>query len=333
MMEIHKYQIMEKEDKEKNTSTNSIVKKMRLYKDGAIKEFKESRLLVKIIMTAAKDFLKNKEFELSAEDKKFIKDQSTDILKLIPLIALQIFPGSTIATPFIISLGKKLGIKLNSKIPEKYKDKEPNQTDGEIDELVDADGSFLGSNIPMLQQNMHPHKTTDQTVKMSRTTQFPFVRVYYGESEEDQSDKLLDEINYADAFAYEETEDDKTYAECMGTMEDMGIEDFLEKDERCKTFGFDKKLDMELKREKKQGQCKNCFTKRRLSELEKNKMENLIDEIILSKKNKSEDVVSNKADSSVIGKIIKKNLDSIRKIAEKENIDLDKLIRYLKKGE
>ena len=89
MMEIHKYQIMEKEDKEKNTSTNSIVKKMRLYKDGAIKEFKESRLLVKIIMTAAKDFLKNKEFELSAEDKKFIKDQSTDILKLNGFTSIQ----------------------------------------------------------------------------------------------------------------------------------------------------------------------------------------------------------------------------------------------------
>jgi hypothetical protein len=35
----------------------------------------------------------------------------------------------------------------------------------------------------------------------------------------------------------------------------------------------------------------------------------------------------------VIGKIIKRNLDSIRKIAEKENISLDKLVRYLKKGE
>ena len=35
-------------------------------------------------MSAAKQFLKNKDFELSTEDKKFIKDQSTDILKLIP---------------------------------------------------------------------------------------------------------------------------------------------------------------------------------------------------------------------------------------------------------
>ena len=70
-----------------------------------------------------------------------------------------------------------------------------------------------------------------------------------------------------------------------------------------------------------------------MSELEEQKMESLIDEIILSKKNKQEDVVSNKTETNVIGKIIKRNLDSIRKIAEKENISLDKLVRYLKKGE
>jgi hypothetical protein len=332
MKENHKYQIMEKEDKEKKPSVNSIVKKMKSYKDTAIEEFKESRLLVQIIMSAAKSFLKNKNFELSDEDKKFIKDQSTDILKLIPLIAFQIFPGSTIATPFIITLGEKLGMKLNSKVPEKYKKKEAQQPDGELDELVDADGSFLGSNIPILQQNMHPHKTLDQTTRMTRTSQWPFIRVYYGESEEKEG-QLLDEIDIKGAFAYEETEDDRTYDECMGTMKEMGIDEFLERDERCKTFGFDKKLDRELKQEKKQGQCKNCFTKRRLSELEEQKMESLIDEIILSKKNKQEDVVSNKSETNVIGKIIKRNLDSIRKIAEKENISLDKLVRYLKKGE
>jgi len=332
MRENHKYQIIEKEDKEKKPSTSSILKKLKSYKETAVEEFKESRLLVQILMSAAKEFLKNKDFELSAEDKKFIKDQSTDILKLIPLIVFQIFPGSTIATPFIITLGEKLGIKLNSKVPEKYKEKEPKQPEGELDELVDADGTFLGSNIPMLQQNMHPHKTLDQTVRMTRTSQWPFIRVYYGESEEKEG-QLLDEIDMEDAFAYEETEDDKTYDECMGTMEDMGIDEFLERDERCKTFGFDKKLDKELKQEKKRGKCKNCFTKRRLSELEEQKMESLIDEIILSKKNKEDDVISNKTETNVIGKIIKKNLDSIRKIAEKENISLDKLVRYLKKGE
>jgi hypothetical protein len=44
-------------------------------------------------------------------------------------------------------------------------------------------------------------------------------------------------------------------------------------------------LDKQLKHTKrKDGKCKNCFTKRRLSELEKEKMEKMIDEILLSKK-------------------------------------------------
>ena len=54
---------------------------------------------------------------------------------------------------------------------------------------------------------------------------------------------------------------------------------------------INKNLDKQLKQEKKRGICKNCFTKRRLSELEKQKMETLIDEILLSKKNISKDVV------------------------------------------
>jgi hypothetical protein len=316
----------------KKNSISDITSELKKYKDTVVKEFKETRLLVRIVMSAAKDYLKDKDFELSDEDKKFIKDQSADILKILPLIAFQIFPGSTIATPFIIKLGEKLGIKLNSKVPKKYEKEEPNKPDGELDELVDSDGSFLGSNIPILQQNMHPHKTLDQTTRMTRTSQWPFIRVYYGESE-DKGDNIIDEVDYSDAFAYDETEDDKSYKDCMGTMKDMGIDEFLERDERCKSFGFDKKLDKELKQEKKRGRCKNCFTKRRLSELEEQKMNHLLDEILLTKKKKDTDVIKKETEGNVVGKIIKKNLESIRAIAEKEGISIDKLVKYLKSGE
>ncbi len=316
----------------KKNSISDITSELKKYKDTAVKEFKETRLLVRIVMSAAKDYLKDKDFELSDEDKKFIKDQSADILKILPLIVFQIFPGSTIATPFIIKLGEKLGIKLNSKVPKKYEKGETEKTNGELDEFVDSDGSFLGSNIPILQQNMHPHKTLDQTVRMSRTSQFPFIRVYYGESEE-KGENIIDEVDYSDAFAYEETEDDKSYKDCMGTMKEMGVEEFLERNERCQKFGFDQRLDKELKQEKKRGRCKNCFTKRRLSELEEQKMNHLLDEILLTQKKKDTDVIKKETEGNVVGKIIKKNLDSIRAIAEKEGISIDKLVKYLKSGE
>jgi len=291
-------------------------------------EIKETRVLVKIIIKAIKDFLKTKDFDLSDEDKKFIKDQSGDILKLIPLIVFQLVPGSSIATPFILKLAKKAGIRLKSELPKKYATE-----GGELEELVDADGSPIGSDIPILQQPMHPRKTTDVTVIATRQTNNPVVRgyrVYYGESEEEKD--ILDEENMSDAFAYDETENDRTYKECMETMEEMGIEDVIERDERCRTFGFEKKYDKQLKNEKERGQCKNCFTKRRLAELEKQKMDSLLDEIILKKKNKSGDVVKKEDKDSYnpVEKILIRNIESIKKIAEKEGLDINSLLKKLK---
>jgi hypothetical protein len=293
-------------------------------------EIKETRILVRIIIKAVKDYLKTKDFDLSDEDKKFIKDQSGDILKLIPLIVFQLVPGSTIATPFIIKLAKKAGVTLKSELPKKYKDEAEG---GEIDELVDTDGSLIGSEIPILQQPMHPKKTMDVTVIATRQTNNPVVRgyrVYYGESEEGKD--ILDEENMSDAFAYEETENDRTYKECMETMEEMGIEEVIERDERCKTFGFEKKYDRQLKNQKRRGKCKNCFTKRRLAELEKEKMNTLLDEILLKKKKESKDVIKKDDEDSYnpVEKILIRNIESIKKIAEKEGIDINSLLKKLK---
>jgi hypothetical protein len=283
-------------------------------------------------LSSAKQYLKDKDFELSKEEKDFIKDQSGDIAKLIPLIVLQLLPGSTLATPFIIELGKKLGIKLNSKVPEKYKEKE---TDSELAEFVDADGTLLGSNIPMLDQQMHPHKTLDQTVKMARANQWPYYKRYYGESKEDDTENLLDEVDQSESFGFEETEDVSTYDEADEIFKDeLGVEDDMEREERVKRLGFDRNLDKQLKNEKRRGLCKNCFTKRRLSELEKQKMTDLIDEILLKKRKKPNDMVSKDgSEDSPVSKILVKNLESIKKIAEKEGISINKLIKHLKEGE
>lgn len=293
-------------------------------------EIKETRVLVRILIKSVKDYLKTKDFDLSDEDKKFIKDQSGDILKLIPLIVFQLVPGSTIATPFIVKLAKKAGVTLKSELPKKYKEEEEG---GEIDELVDSDGSLIGSEIPILQQPMHPRKTTDVTVIATRQTNNPVVRgyrVYYGESEEEQD--ILDEENMKGAFAYEETEDDSTYKECMRTMKKMGVDDLIERDGRCKTFGFDRKYDKQLKRQKRRGKCRNCFTKKRLAELEKQKMEDLLDEILVKKKKDDKDVIKKDNENSYnpVEKILIRNIESIKKIAEKEGININSLLKKLK---
>jgi hypothetical protein len=318
----------------KKMSTGEITGRLKKYKDGITKEFKETKLLIKIILSSAKNYIKDKDFELSKEEKDFIKDQSGDIAKLIPLIVLQLLPGSTLATPFIIEFGKKLGIKMNSKIPEKYKEKEI-EGEGELAEFVDADGTLLGSNIPMLDQQMHPHKTLDQTVKMARANQWPYYKRYWGESIENNIKNLLDEVDQSESFGFEETEDVSTYDEADEIFKDeLGVEDDMEREERVKRLGFDRNLDKQLKNEKKRGMCRNCFTKRRLSELEKEKMTDLIDEILVKKKKKSNDVVpkDDSEDSPVI-KILIRNIESIKKIADKEGISINKLIKHLKEGE
>lgn len=318
----------------KKMSTGEITGRLKKYKDGITKEFKETKLLIKIILSSAKQYLKDKDFELSKEEKDFIKDQSGDIAKLIPLIVLQLLPGSTLATPFIIELGKKLGIKMNSKIPEKYKEKEI-EGEGELAEFVDADGTLLGSNIPMLDQQMHPLKTLDQTIKMARTNQWPYFKSYYGESIENNIKNLLDEVDQSESFGFEETEDASTYDEADEIFKDeLGVEDDIEREERVKRLGFDRNLDKQLKNEKKRGICRNCFTKRRLSELEKQKMTDLIDEILVKKKKKTNDVVPKyNSEDSPVSKILIRNIESIKKIAEKEGISINKLIKHLKEGE
>ena len=324
-------------DETKNKTTDKVTSDLKRYKNIAVSEAKQTRLLIRILMSSAKEYLKNKDFRIDKEDKEFIKDQSSDLLKLIPLIAFQIIPGSTIATPFIVKLGEKLGMKLNTKIPEKYKNKEEETTDGEMTELVDSDGTFGGSAVPILQLGLHPRKTQDQTVIATRQTNNPFVRgyrVFYGESVESEDEKLLDEIDMSDAFGYEETEDLETYDDADEVLEKMGIEDPFERNDRLETMGFDPKLDAQLKREKKRGVCKNCFTKRRLSEVEKEKMIKMIDEILLKKKKNSEDVINKDGDDETpVTKILKRNLQSIKRIAEKEGININQLIKILKVGE
>jgi hypothetical protein len=322
---------MSDDNKNKEVSQKSVSGYFKKYLDGAKNEMSETRILGKIMSKAILDYKKDGKFNLTDDEKEFIKDQSTDILKLLPLIVFQILPGSTIATPFILELSKKLGIKLNSKVPEKYKNKSE-KTDGEIDEVIGPDGTFSSSSYPILNQLLHPRKTMDQTVRMARTNQWPYIRKYYGESETDESENVIDEDDKSKAFGNDETEDASTFDQANKILKKMGIEDPIERHQRLSVLGFDRELDDELKQEKKHGHCKNCFTKRKLTELEKDKMVKIIDEVILNKKNKSDDVVG-KDNDNTISKILKRNIDSIKKIAEKEGISVNKLIQYFKKSE
>lgn len=231
----------------------------------------------------------------------------------------------------ILKSGKKLSKKfVHNLILSKAKSE--HAPDGEIGELVNPDGSVIGSSIPILNQRNLAKKTMDQTVRMSRANTWPFVRVYYGENKENNG-TTISEIDQSESFGFEETEDAKTYGQASKIMKKMGVDDPIERDERVKRLGFDPKLDKQLKSEKKRGKCKNCFTKRRLSELSKEK----VDEILISKKNKDKEIVKkqkeDKDENDIMLKLLIRNIEAIKRLADKENIDINKLVKHLKQGE
>jgi hypothetical protein len=234
----------------------------------------------------------------------------------------------------ILKSGKKLSKEqVHKLIDSKSKKKE---TDGEIEELVDPDGSIISSSIPILNQRNLAKKTMDQTVRMTKANQFPFIRIYYGESEEGKGN-TISEVDQSESFGFEETEDAPTYDVANKILKKMAVEDPIERDERLKRFGFDRQLDNQLKREKKRGKCKNCFTKRRLAELERQKMDKMLDEILLSKKSKNKDVVKKTKEDTKndtpIYKILMRNIEAVKKLADKEGVDIDELVKRLKQGE
>jgi hypothetical protein len=62
----------------------------------------------------------------------------------------------------------------------------------------------------------------------------------------------------------------------------------------------------------------------------------MIDEILLSKKSKDKDVVNKTKetnDDGVMSKLLIRNIEAIKKLADRENINIDKLVKHLKQGE
>jgi len=199
---------------------------------------------------------------------------------------------------------------------------------GEVSELVDEDGTMLGSRIPLLNLTLTPRKTMDQTIAATRVTNDPITRgyrVYWGESEDEQDD-VLSEVDFSDAFGYEETED-MDFKDSVKTLKKMGVENPVERTEQFgKIKGVKPKRDKNGKRVLKQ----RLAEKETIEEKQKREMVKMVEDILTKKSKEDGDVVGK---DTTISKILTKNLQSIKKIADKEGISINKLINILKKGE
>ena len=215
-------------------------------------------------------------------------------------------------------------MKTKSKVSKKTLDKKLKgiKSKKEIDELVDDDGSLLGSRIPYINQTLSPRKTTDQTVVMARTTNDPITRgyrVYYGESEEG-TDDVINEVDYSEAFGYVETKD-MDFKDTVKTLKKMGVDNAVE---RAKQFGKIPKEEVE------DGELRQRLSeKETLEERQHRLMKKMVEDILTKKPKTDSDVIKNTG----VSKILKKNLKAIKNIADKEGISINMLIKALKSSD
>ena len=201
------------------------------------------------------------------------------------------------------------------KIMDKISSKE------EIGELVDFDGTFNSSKIPIHDPKMSPTKTMDQTVFSVSQPGNPWTRgyrVYYGESIEEI--QPISEIDAAGAFGFEETEGEGENAkEAIETFKELGVDDPIG---RAEELGYDPKLDKK--------KLPGSFTRKRLEEIQKEKMKKVLEDI-LTKKSKDTDVQSKKSKTiDDLPLLIRKNFKTLLKHMNSNGITKDELINILK---
>ena len=199
----------------------------------------------------------------------------------------------------------------------------------EIDELIDYDGTMNNSKIPPLNMGLTQKNITDKIVPATRMSgnlaRMGGYRRYYGESIE-VDDNVVNEVDYSEAFGYEETKDmdgKKTY---QYLVKKMGMEP-TEAIERTKQFGKDPSGNRTKNAPRQIRDKKGFIDRMTLSEIGRQKMIKAIDEILINKKN-IDGELGEKEDK--VSKIIKKNVDSLKKMAEKEGLTINQLIKMLK---
>ena len=101
--------------------------------------------------------------------------------------------------------GKFMPCKSHEKYLQVTKERE--SPDGEIDELIDKDGTFLSSKIPILDPAVTPRKTMDQTVAMARNVYDIFRMGYRRHFYENDMSKVFGREEDTDFMSYDETVD------------------------------------------------------------------------------------------------------------------------------
>ena len=192
-----------------------------------------------------------------------------------------------------------------------------NDTEEEVNELLDYDGSLQSSKVPMGGKNvktLSSKKTTDDVVKATSqagtwTGAGHYFKRYYGESVEE-----LGENDMSEVLGYEETKD-KNAEETIEYFEKEHEMDTDEAKDRTESMGKTQKLD------KKGENYQRLTEKENLKKIAEDKARKMI-EVILN--NKSDDgEITHKS-------FLNNKIKNLIKLAKAEGVSIDDLIEKIK---
>jgi len=209
--------------------------------------------------------------------------------------------------------GKKVYMPCNSH--EIFLKKTKN-SEGEVTELVDYDGTWETSSIPILNPASTATKnnptTTDKIVFMSKNPRDPLLRGWYGY----YGEGYVKEIDMSKSFGFEDTK----------FMDAEETEKYYKKELKLKphnakirTLGQGKKKGLDKKTPPTIKKKKGFIDREILKELQ---TDEIYEDMLFNKDKKTDD--------SIIGDLIKKNVRAIKKMANDNNISIQELIYMLK---
>ena len=202
-----------------------------------------------------------------------------------------------------------------------FKEKTKKHTKGkeeEVTELVGDDGTWLGSSIPIMDpaSSLHGLTTTDRIVGMSRNPRDPLLRGWYGYYGEGE----IKEEDMADAFGFEDT----MFMDYKDTVKYFQKKLGLDKEDavdRAKQQG--KKPNLQKRAPKKIKKKKNFIDRLILKEKEIEESEEVREDKLIDKEgNQNEELLD--SDS-----VLKRNIMSLKKMAKKQGISTQQLIKLL----
>ena len=237
----------------------------------------------------------------------------------------------------VIHFKKSKGEMVKNHLKKVAKDKKVKTTKSlkkDLEELVNLDGTLSNSKIPIVDPKLHPKKTMDQTVSAASITNDPIsrgYRTYFRESVKEVEDGDMPRI--AKPFGWEETEDMDGAETYKYLVKKMGMEPDEAK-ERTKQKG----QDPTGKKDKKSPYYndKNFITRATLSEIQKQKMIKVVEDLLMNKKNSDNSEVGKKEMGKSIDELpllIRKNLKTLLNHVEKNGYSKEDLIKLIKKGE